>query len=78
MTQFEPANFKPFEVSKEEILNYFHNAERDLEIARKDSFSEVQFTYSYQALLKNWHYSHRPCRRRKSQKHSWAPRKNSY
>ena len=52
MTKFEKEYFKKLDFSKEEIDRYFQNAKRDLEIARQDSFSEVQFTYSYQALMK--------------------------
>jgi hypothetical protein len=37
---------------KEEILKRFDGARRDLEIAAKDPFSEVRFSYGYQALIK--------------------------
>lgn len=44
---FQKINFKP-----DEIDRYLKNALHDLEIAEKDSFVEVKFTYSYQALVK--------------------------
>ena len=52
MTSFETAYFQKFTFSQKQIKRYFQNALRDLEIARKDKFSEVRFTYSYQALIK--------------------------
>ncbi|OGW82210.1 MAG: hypothetical protein A3G33_10820 [Omnitrophica bacterium RIFCSPLOWO2_12_FULL_44_17] len=44
--------FKKFRFSPEEIKIHWQSALRDLDIARKDSFPEVKFTYSYQALIK--------------------------
>ncbi len=44
--------FKKFHFKPEEIERYFQSALHDLEIAEKDRFSEVKFTYSYQALIK--------------------------
>lgn len=44
--------FQKFNFSIEEIQKRFDGARRDLEIAEKDPFSEVRFTYSYQALIK--------------------------
>ncbi len=52
MTQFESDYFQKFKFSPNQITRYFDGALRDLEIARKDKFSEVRFTYSYQALIK--------------------------
>ncbi len=52
MITFEKEYFQTFEFSKSQIERYFRGALRDLEIARKDSFSEVRFSYSYQALIK--------------------------
>lgn len=36
----------------EQIKGLFANARRDLGIAKKDTISEVKFTYSYNALIK--------------------------
>lgn len=52
MTQFEKEYFGKFKFTKDQIHRYFQNALRDLEIARKDSFAEVRFSYAYQALIK--------------------------
>jgi len=52
MTDFNPKYFKQFSFSKIDIDLFFQGALRDLEIARLDKFSEVRFTYSYQALIK--------------------------
>ena len=52
MTNFESDFFQKFKFTKEQINNYFQGALRDLEIARKDPFAEVRFTYAYQSLIK--------------------------
>lgn len=52
MTQFGSEYFKEFKFTAEEIEQYLQNAFHDLEIARKDPFPEVRFTYSFQALIK--------------------------
>src|SRR3989338_477930 len=44
--------FKKFNFKPDEIERYLQSALHDLEIAEKDRFSEVKFTYSYQALIK--------------------------
>ena len=44
--------FKKFNFQSDEIERYLQSALHDLEIAEKDRFSEVKFTYSYQALIK--------------------------
>jgi hypothetical protein len=44
--------FQKFKFSGEEISKRFEGARRDLEIAVKDPFPEVRFTYGYQALIK--------------------------
>ena len=44
---FQKINFKP-----DEIDRYLKSALHDLEIAEKDRFFEVKFTYGYQALIK--------------------------
>ncbi len=44
--------FQKFKFTPSQVLQYVENAERDLDIARKDQFREVQFTYCYQALIK--------------------------
>ncbi len=52
MTHFEQEFFQKFNFSQKDIEQYFENALHDLEIAGKDPFSEVQFSYSFQALIK--------------------------
>jgi len=52
MTEFEREFFKKQKFAEEEIKRFLENALHDLEIARKDPFSEVRFTYSFQALIK--------------------------
>jgi len=42
MTRFDPEYFRPFKPTKEEIQGYLRNAERNLSIARQDSFVEVR------------------------------------
>ena len=46
------AYFQKFKFTSSQIRRYVDSAERDLNIARKDQFREVQFTYCYQALIK--------------------------
>jgi uncharacterized ubiquitin-like protein YukD len=52
MIRFEQEYFKKFNFSPKDIDRYLENAFHDLEIARKDPFSEVRFSYSFQALIK--------------------------
>ncbi|MFA5168880.1 MAG: hypothetical protein WC530_10180 [Candidatus Omnitrophota bacterium] len=52
MTAAEREFFQPFKFAAEEIRQRFRNAHRDLEIAEKDPFPEVRFTYAFQALIK--------------------------
>ena len=52
MTEFEREFFKEFNFTDEEIKRFLESAFRDLEIARKDKFSEVRFYYSFQAVIK--------------------------
>ena len=52
MTHFEKQFFQSFEFNKSQIDRYLKNALRDFEIALKDPFTEVRFTYCYQALIK--------------------------
>ena len=52
MTRFESDYFQKFKFTPSQITRYLDGALRDLEIAQKDKFSEVRFTYSYQALIK--------------------------
>ena len=44
--------FQKIKFSSEEVEKRFDSARRDLEIAAKDPFPEVRFTYGYQALIK--------------------------
>lgn len=52
MTKFEKDFFKKQKFSEEEIKRFLENARHDLEIARKVTFPEVCFTYSFQTLIK--------------------------
>lgn len=52
MTAAEKEFFQKLKFSPEEINVRFENARRDLEIAAKDPFPEVRFTYAFQALIK--------------------------
>ena len=52
MTEFEREYFKGFDFRPGEIEQFFKSALHDLEIARKDPFPEVRFSYSFQALIK--------------------------
>ena len=52
MIRFESETFKKVRFTKSQINGYLKKAFGDLEIAGKDSFVEVRFTYSYQALIK--------------------------
>ena len=52
MTRFDPEFFKKTVFSKVQITGYLEKAYRDLEIAGRDSFTEVRFSYGYQALIK--------------------------
>ena len=52
MTSFEGEYFQKFKFTSSQITRYVKGAARDLEIARKDQFTEVKFTYCYQALIK--------------------------
>ncbi len=49
---FDEKYFQKFNFSKEDVEQYFENAIRDLDIAKKDNIPEVKFTYAYQALIK--------------------------
>lgn len=52
MTASDGEFFQKLGFSEEEVLKRFDNARRDLDIAAKDPFAEVRFTYGYQALIK--------------------------
>lgn len=52
MIIFEQEYFVKFEFTSAQIDRYVESALRDLNIAKKDKFREVQFTYCYQALIK--------------------------
>ena len=52
MIHFEENFFKKFKFEADEIERHLESALHDLDIARKDSFPEVQFSYSFQALIK--------------------------
>ena len=52
MSTFEKDFFKKFEFNRKGVSQYFENALRDFKIAQEDSFTEVRFTYCYQALIK--------------------------
>jgi len=52
MTAASGEFFQKLKFSAEEVRKRFDSARRDLEIAGKDPFPEVRFTYGYQALIK--------------------------
>ncbi len=52
MSSFEQEYFQKFKFTPAQINRYVESAVRDLNIARKDQFREVKFTYCYQALIK--------------------------
>ena len=52
MNPAQKSYFQKFKFTSSQILGYVENAERDLNIAQKDQFIEVKFTYCYQALIK--------------------------
>ncbi|MDP2653734.1 MAG: hypothetical protein Q8Q08_06855 [Candidatus Omnitrophota bacterium] len=52
MTRFEKEYFQPLDFTGEQIQRYWDSASRDFEIAEKDAFREVKFSYAYQALIK--------------------------
>lgn len=49
---FEREYFVKFEFEPGALEANWQNVLRDLEIARKDKFAEVRFSYGYQALIK--------------------------
>jgi len=53
MINFESKFFQKQNFTKEQVQQLWENAKRDLNIAKKDSLSEVKFTYSYNALIKS-------------------------
>jgi hypothetical protein len=52
MTKFSKDHFKKIEFNKEQIKQYLESSLRDLKIAKEDTFPEVRFLFSYQALIK--------------------------
>jgi len=52
MSKFEKQFFRKVLFTKDEIKQYLQSALRDLNIAKKDKFTEVRFSYAYQALIK--------------------------
>ena len=50
--KFDREYFKQFTFTDIDIKRYLENAYHDFKIAEKDQFSEVKFTYAYQALIK--------------------------
>ena len=52
MTRPDPEYFIKIRCSAAQIAGYLKRAQHDLEIAKKDAFVEVRFTYAYQALVK--------------------------
>lgn len=51
-SSFDTKYFQKFNFDKNQIRRYLDAANHDLNIARKVEFSEVRFTYGYQALIK--------------------------
>jgi HEPN domain-containing protein len=52
LIRYDPKYFQKFSFSREAIKRYFQNASQDLKIAQTDPYSQVRFSYAYQALLK--------------------------
>lgn len=52
MTTFEKEYFRSFGFTSVQIRKYFQSTLHDLEIARKDPFPEVRFSFGYQSLIK--------------------------
>lgn len=52
MTEFEREFFKQLDMTLEEIRRTLESALHDRDIAEKDPFPEVLFSYSFQALIK--------------------------
>ncbi len=52
MTKFESKYFIRWNFTEEQIILYYNNALRDLQIATENKRPEVKFTYSYNALIK--------------------------
>lgn len=50
--KFEREYFRKFDFGPADIKRFLESALHDLEIAEKDSFPEVKFTYAYQAFIK--------------------------
>lgn len=50
--KFEDKYFSCFTFSKKQILNNLKNALKDINIAKKDTFLDVKFNYTYTSLLK--------------------------
>ena len=50
--KFDQEYFRKFNFKPDDIKRYLRSALHDLEIAEKDPFFELKFTYSYQALIK--------------------------
>jgi len=52
MSKFEKEFFRKVPFTADEIKQYLQSALKDLDIAQKDKFTEVRFSYAYQALIK--------------------------
>lgn len=52
MKKFDPQFFRKHIYEMEQIDQLIENAQRDLKIAHEDKFTEVRFTYTYQAFIK--------------------------
>jgi hypothetical protein len=52
MTKFESKYFTKLNFTEEQIIQYYNNALKDLQIATENKRPEVKFTYSYNALIK--------------------------
>ncbi|MBF0252593.1 MAG: hypothetical protein HQL29_02150 [Candidatus Omnitrophica bacterium] len=51
--KFDDKYFAKFKFTKEQVEKNLNNALRDLDIAKKDEFLDVKFSYTYTALLKS-------------------------
>jgi uncharacterized protein (UPF0332 family) len=50
--RFDDKYFQSFHFSKEQVSDHLNNANKDLNIAKKDNIPEVKFTYAFSALIK--------------------------
>ena len=50
--RFDNKYFQARQFSPEQVADYLNNANKDLNIAKRDEIAEVKFNYAYSALIK--------------------------